>query len=153
MTLPPPDRLAAVAPESDALFVYGTLQFPEVLQALLGRVPSRAPASADGWRAASLAGRVYPGLVPSTLTARGLLLTDLTADEWRRLDDFEDDLYDLRQLPLNDGRHGWTYTWSGPDVLPATWQADEFAALHLTSYAARCARIARHRHPRTPTPR
>ena len=49
------DRLS-VAPE--ALFVYGSLLIPEVLQALLGRVPDR---TAGGWRVAALAGRRYPG--------------------------------------------------------------------------------------------
>ena len=55
--------------EPDALFVYGTLMFPEVLEVLLGRTPEMAPAALDGWRAAALADRVYPGLVAAT---RGL---------------------------------------------------------------------------------
>lgn len=47
------------------LFVYGTLRFDVVLEALLGRVPACTRASAPGWRAAALEGRVYPGLVAS----------------------------------------------------------------------------------------
>ncbi|WP_250292550.1 gamma-glutamylcyclotransferase, partial [Frankia sp. CiP1_Cm_nod1] len=45
------------------LFVYGTLCFPEVARALLGRLPCSRPAAAAGWRAAALPGRAYPGLV------------------------------------------------------------------------------------------
>ncbi|MFI7240798.1 gamma-glutamylcyclotransferase family protein [Streptomyces qinglanensis] len=92
-------RLAPVDTAADALFVYGTLRFDRILAALLGRVPPRTPATAPGWRTAVLAGRPYPGLVPSSgHTATGLLLTGLSPAEWRALDDFEDDAYELRRL-------------------------------------------------------
>src|SRR5712671_5682844 len=91
------DRLSV---DPDALFVYGTLLFPEVLRALLDRLPNRVPASAPGWRVVALPGRVYPGLVRDTETATGLVLTDLGAHEWQILDTFEDELYDLRCLSL-----------------------------------------------------
>lgn len=129
-----PDRLA---PDPDALFVYGTLQFSEVLHALLGRIPNSIPAAATGWRAAALDRRVYPGLVPSNETASGLLLNDLTKAEWQILDDFEDDRYELRQLPLLTGRHGWAYVWPDTEVRLENWRADEFRAHHLAAYVAR----------------
>src|ERR1700730_16745178 len=101
-----PDRLSV---DPEALFVYGTLLFPEVIRALIDRVPNRVPASAPGWRLAALPGRVYPGLVLSQGSVNGLLISDLTRDEWRTLDSFEDDSYELRQLSLTDGRAGWAY--------------------------------------------
>ena len=133
------DRLS-VAP--DHLFVYGTLQFPEVLQALLGRTPTSKPASVPGWRAAALERRVYPGLVPAEGTANGLLLTDLAVGEWRTLDNFEDDHYDLRPLHLTDGGYGWAYVWPAAEVLPENWNEEDFASRHLAAYAARCAALA-----------
>ncbi|MER7047035.1 gamma-glutamylcyclotransferase family protein [Streptomyces jumonjinensis] len=133
-----PDRLAA---NPDVLFVYGTLQFPEVLEALLGLIPDSVPATARGWRAAALANRVYPGLVAADDTATGLLLTDLSPEEWRVLDTFEDDWYDLRRLHLASGGHGWAYVWPGDEVLPGNWDAEAFRSRHLSAYAARCARI------------
>lgn len=136
------DRLT---PEPDALFVYGTLQFPEVLEALLGRIPDSALATARGWRAAALERRVYPGLVPADGTATGLLLSDLSREEWRILDDFEDDRYDLRRLQLSAGGHGWAYVWPGDEVAPENWRADEFRTHHLPAYAARCAVLAAQR--------
>jgi gamma-glutamylcyclotransferase (GGCT)/AIG2-like uncharacterized protein YtfP len=136
------DRLAT-AP--DHLFAYGTLQFPEVLEALLGRIPVSTPASVPGWRAAALERRVYPGLVPANGTATGLLLTGLTRKEWRTLDDFEDDHYDLRRLRLADGQHGWAYVWPVAEVLAENWSAADFAARHLAVYTARCAGLAAHR--------
>ena len=64
----------------DLLFCYSTLQFDAVLEALLGRIPDRTPVCAPGYRAATLAARVYPGLVrASDRSAAGLLLTDLSS--------------------------------------------------------------------------
>ncbi|MFI2790864.1 gamma-glutamylcyclotransferase family protein [Kitasatospora sp. NPDC018614] len=128
----------------DALFCYGTLQFDAVLRGLLGRVPQQYPASAPGYRAAALKGRVYPGLVAGTSAnvASGFVLTDLSNEEWRILDAFEDVRYELRRLPLSDGGRGWAYVWPGGDVRVDDWDATEFASQHLADYAARCARLA-----------
>ncbi|MGQ4614926.1 gamma-glutamylcyclotransferase [Nocardia sp. R7R-8] len=134
-------RLGRLFGSDHALFVYGTLQFPEVLTALLGRVPALQPAELPGWRAAALPRRLYPGLVAAAHgRARGCVLTDLTATEWTILDAFEDDEYDLRQVCL-DGRivPVWTYVWTVA-ADPGDWQRDRFAAEHLASFAARSAR-------------
>ncbi|MFF7705443.1 gamma-glutamylcyclotransferase family protein [Streptomyces lydicus] len=132
-----------MSPDATVLFVYGTLQFDAVLQALLGRVPKRAPASAPGWRAAALEGRVYPGLIAAPdAAAPGLLLTDLSRREWAILDAFEDDRYDLREVELTSGGRGLAYVWPDGDVRDEDWNADQFTTRHLQEYAARCARIA-----------
>ncbi|WP_327346015.1 gamma-glutamylcyclotransferase family protein [Streptomyces europaeiscabiei] len=126
----------------DVLFVYGTLQFDAVLKGLLGRVPASTPTSAPEWRAAALEGRVYPGLVAAPgATAAGLLLTDLTDQEWRLLDAFEDDQYDLREVSLLTRERGLAYIWPDVEVRPENWDSAEFKELHLPAYAARCARI------------
>ncbi|GAA2435489.1 gamma-glutamylcyclotransferase family protein [Streptomyces macrosporus] len=132
------DRPTAAA---DPLFVYGTLRFPEVLRALLGRVPARTPADVAGWRAAPLEGRLYPGLVPAEETVTGLLLEDLTPAEWRVLDAFEGDEYDRRRLALTDGRHCCAYVWSAGRVLPGTWSVEDFAERHLADFVLRCASL------------
>jgi gamma-glutamylcyclotransferase (GGCT)/AIG2-like uncharacterized protein YtfP len=135
------DRLSK---HPDVLFCYGTLQFDAVLQALLGRVPQKSPASAPGYRAATLEGRVYPGLVAGTSAdvASGLVLTDLSNKEWRILDAFEDSRYELRKVSLSNGGSGWAYVWPGDDVKADDWDAARFEAQHLSAYAARCARLA-----------
>ncbi|EGX60606.1 MULTISPECIES: gamma-glutamylcyclotransferase family protein [Streptomyces] len=134
------DRLAA---GPDVLFCYGTLRFGTVLEALLGRIPARVPASLSGWRAAALEGRVYPGLVSAPdVAADGMVLTDLRSREWKILDAFEDDRYELQALTLSSGTRGWAYVWPHGEVRPENWDAVEFEALHLPEYAARCARIA-----------
>ncbi|MET9283992.1 gamma-glutamylcyclotransferase family protein [Nocardia beijingensis] len=137
-------RLGRLVGSDHTLFVYGTLQFPEVLTALLGRVPSLERAELTGWRAAALPRRLYPGLVAAAQgCARGCVLSGLTASEWTILDAFEDEEYDLRQVRL-DGRNApvWTYVWTVA-ADRADWERDRFAAEHLASFAARSARWRR----------
>jgi gamma-glutamylcyclotransferase (GGCT)/AIG2-like uncharacterized protein YtfP len=125
--------------DPDALFVYGSLLFPEVLRALLDRVPDSTSATAIGWRVAALPGRVYPALVPGNRAVAGRLLTGLTANEWRIIDAFEDDVYELRRLTLADELHGWAYICqSEAGTTSDGWNADDFAAKHLVSYVANC---------------
>ncbi|MEU0427144.1 gamma-glutamylcyclotransferase family protein [Streptomyces canus] len=137
-------RLARFSQGPNVLFCYGTLRFDEVLKALLGRIPEQVPASTPGYRAAALQGRVYPGLVVCAFggSAPGLVLTDLSNDEWRILDAFEHERYELREVALSTGETGLTYVWPGGDVQDEDWDATEFEQRHLAKYAARCARLA-----------
>lgn len=128
-----------MAPE--ALFVYGSLTFDDVLAALLKRTPRLTPVVATGWRAIALPERPYPGLREADdEKTHGFLIDDLTADEWQVIDAFEDPVYDLRVIPTDGPLPAWSYT------CPATseagtepdWDRDEFATRHLASYVAMC---------------
>lgn len=124
------------------LFVYGTLQFPPVLGAVIGRVPAMAPATLSGWRAAALPGRVYPGLVPdgSGKRAVGQVLSGLTAEDWARLDHFEGEAYDRRELQVDGGGRVWAYVWQDvAGVADHDWDPARFAARHLGDYVIGCA--------------
>ncbi|MGW4215175.1 gamma-glutamylcyclotransferase family protein [Lentzea sp. NPDC004789] len=129
-----------LASQPDALFVYGSLTFREVLKILLGRVPELTDAKAPGWRVAALRDRPFPVLVPGAGTAKGVLVSGLTTTEWRILDAFEAPSYELRELALDVGR-GWAYVagaradaeWG---VLPRDWERSTF---DLCSYLERCA--------------
>jgi gamma-glutamylcyclotransferase (GGCT)/AIG2-like uncharacterized protein YtfP len=122
-----------------SLFAYGTLRFPDVLVALLGRVPDRSPAIVPGRRVAALPGQVYPVLVPGESAAGGVLITGLTAGEWRIIDAYEDDFYDLRPVTLVDGRVGWAYLTDDRTVgLPADWSPGDFTTAHLAGFADAC---------------
>ncbi|EST38375.1 hypothetical protein N566_07745 [Streptomycetaceae bacterium MP113-05] len=126
-----------LARDGAPLFVYGTLCFEGVLRAQLGRVPRGEPASVVGWRAASLAQRLYPGLVPAPgAVARGRLLCGLTPGEWCALDEFEGAEYALRDITLVDGRVARTYVWRGGGVLAEEWVAESCAARVLAAYGA-----------------
>ncbi|WP_433656396.1 gamma-glutamylcyclotransferase family protein [Nocardia sp. CA-128927] len=142
MGLPPSsvrrwDRCAA---QGHSLFACGTLQFPEVLEVLIGRVPSQEPAAAPGCRVAALPGRIYPGLVPkSKALTRGVVLKGLTAGEWEILDAFEDDEYDLRATQLtNPQGPAWTYIWTAA-VAQDDWYPDHFVTTRLPRFVTHCA--------------
>ncbi len=140
MTSPPSGQPGRLSAGSEALFVYGSLLFPEVMRVLLGRIPAGLPASVAGWRVAALPGRVYPALVPGETVAKGQLISDLTPADWRLLDAFEDDVYELRRLTLTDGRYGWSYVCAErTDAASHDWDIDTFERDHLTSYLKRCA--------------
>lgn len=118
---------------------YGTLQFPDVLRVLLGRVPAAEPATVAGWRAAALAGRSYPGLLRAAATVSRLILAGLTASEIQVVDAFESGPYDLRRLIMADGRQAWTYVWTDPSaVLPHAWSKEQFAAEQSHAFLLYC---------------
>jgi gamma-glutamyl AIG2-like cyclotransferase len=131
----------SAADRADALlFVYGTLRFPDVVEGLLGRrVPAQA-ATAPGWRAAPLRGRVYPGLVAAVDggQADGFVLAGLAERDWMVFDDFEGPPYLLSQIGLGDGRLALTYVWRDQtQVCDGVWDPARFAVQHLASYAHR----------------
>lgn len=70
------------------------------------------------------------------------VLTDLSNDEWRILDAFEDEQYDLCEVALANYQLGWAYIWPDGDVRAEDWDAAEFEERHLAEYATRCARLA-----------
>ncbi|WP_119726583.1 gamma-glutamylcyclotransferase family protein [Thermomonospora amylolytica] len=122
----------------NGLFVYGTLRFPEVVGALLGRVPPMEPARAAGWRVRALPGVVYPGMVPDPrATADGMLIVGLTPAESALLDEYEGDLYEPRVIALDGGRSGRAYVWKGPTE-ERDWDPEAFAGRHLAAYAEGC---------------
>lgn len=124
-----------------SLFTYGTLLFPEVLRALIGRVPQSQAASVTGWRVAALKNRTYPGLVaaPDGI-AHGRLLTGLSGHEWRLLDNFEDRKYEVRKMKLSGGQNSLAYVWvDDAETCSNAWDLQAFALTHLGSYVERCA--------------
>lgn len=122
-----------------ALFVYGSLTFPEVLRAVIGRVPTLEPAVVTGWRRVALSGRPYPALVPGDGEVKGYRIPDLRAEEWRAVDAFEDPVYAFTRLDLDAGRTGWAYTCEASEEGTSEWDIGHFHAELLTDYLTRCA--------------
>jgi gamma-glutamylcyclotransferase (GGCT)/AIG2-like uncharacterized protein YtfP len=132
-------RARALQSPGALLFAYGTLQFPDVLTALIDRVPQAQAASVTGWRAAALAGRSYPGLVAARSTATGLVLAGLRSQESQLIDDFESGPYALLQLTLDDSRSAWAYVWTDQAaVLPDNWSRQYFADARLAAFVVQC---------------
>lgn len=86
----------------DRLFAYGTLQYPGLLQQLLGRIPPHRPARLQGYARYTVNGADYPGIVPEAgCCTEGIVLQGIQAGEWERLDQYEDDLYERKIVTLN----------------------------------------------------
>ncbi|MBF6329665.1 gamma-glutamylcyclotransferase [Nocardia transvalensis] len=138
------ERFARLRGVGTELFVYGTLQFGPVLEELIGRTPEFELAVTRDRRVAALPGRLYPGLVPEPgRMAGGLVLGDLTPAEWRILDAFEDEEYELRPIELiGHDKPVPTYVWTA-DVTRNDWHPEVFATDHLARYLAYCARWRR----------
>ena len=124
------------------VFAYGTLEFSELLEAVAGRVFPRADAVLDGYARYALFGRNYPGLVaePGAKT-HGTLLTGIDAESLLRIDEFEDDFYERRSLPVvaNTTQLVEAYVYVIPErhravVSNEPWSPQDFERLHLADY-------------------
>jgi len=81
--------------ENLPLFVYGTLTDSDVVQILIGRVPTTDEGILDNYRRYGLRNRAFPGLVPEAgASTRGLLITGLDQREHFIFDEYEDDDYE-----------------------------------------------------------
>ncbi len=84
-----------------SVFVYGSLLAPEVLRALLGRVPPAKAATLHGHRRYSIRERTYPATVKASDAdaVQGRVLLDLSSKEKRLLDLFEARRQLVRESP------------------------------------------------------
>lgn len=84
---------------SSRLFAYGTLQVPEVLQAVIGGQRDGTPAQLPGFRRFCVPGKPYPAIVADASSCvPGLLFEGLSAADLQLLDYYEGELYERREL-------------------------------------------------------
>jgi len=128
------------------LFVYGTLQIPEVFQAVTGRNVPAEPARLAEHARYRLKGLSYPGLVVEDgAVTEGLLFRRLGPGEVARLDAFEDDFYERRMVSVTTlaGETVEAETYIVPAasrhrIDPRPWCLDEFRSQSLQSFLDRC---------------
>ena len=131
---------------ADWLFTYGTLQFPEVMQAVSGSLPHWVDAQVYGYAQYRLVDRTFPGIIAeSNRVTTGRLYVDVGAVAWGLLDRFEDPFYERQDIEvwLADG----TCARAQAYVLPSEaahllsgepWTMSGFAEEHLVDYVNRC---------------
>ena len=97
---------------SDALFTYGTLQFPEVMEAVTGLALPWVEAEAPGFAQFCFTDRIYPGMVArkGALT-QGRVYTALSQQTWDLLDRFEDPIYRRDLLEVYRGSRELVPVW------------------------------------------
>lgn len=98
----------------EALFAYGSLQLPEVFEAVTLNKPEGTPAVLKHFQRTKLKGFGFPAILPVLgEETSGVFYPRLGADVWRRLDAFEDDFYERKAVAvqLADGSWGQASTY------------------------------------------
>ncbi len=142
--------MQAVFKVAEKLFVYGTLMFPEIRSALVGREFETFPADLPGYRrlAILLAGRApVPGIVADeTANVSGLVLRAVDRRSLWVFDTFEGvkgGLYRRQRVEVQDntGRALEVSTYvTGPAaraLLRGDWDPEVFRKRHLVAYRRR----------------
>jgi gamma-glutamylcyclotransferase (GGCT)/AIG2-like uncharacterized protein YtfP len=96
------------------IFCYGTLQVPEVMKAVTGRLYEGEKALLPGYAMYRVKDAEYPGIVPSYKgETEGTLCSGLTDEDLKVLDAFEGNFYARHsvEVHLRDGRitTAWVY--------------------------------------------
>jgi gamma-glutamylcyclotransferase (GGCT)/AIG2-like uncharacterized protein YtfP len=122
-----------------SVFAYGTLMFPAVMEALLGRSFASRSETIRGYSRHPVIGQVYPGILASSQshTLEGVLWTGLSSRHLSILDDFEDDFYSAELLRIGDV-HARFYVVSASNAAvlntDASWSPEEFRSRHYHEY-------------------
>ena len=129
-----------------SVFTYGTLEIPDIMEAVTGRSFDSVEAMADGYARYLLKGRVYPGMTPvSGRTTSGRVYLGVDEQSLELLDQFEDDVYVRRLIPVQTTTANWLKAFAyiidpkDKDWLTADpWIKESFAEQYLSSYLAAC---------------
>lgn len=128
------------------MFAYGTLEVPEVMQAVTGRGFDSAVAIAEGYARYLLKERIYPGMtpVPGEETS-GRVYFGLSQQTLRLLDEFEADIYARQLISVRCEAGPWfnAYAYiikpkSRAVLTNDPWIREKFIKNHLPSYIAAC---------------
>ena len=133
-----------------SLFAYGTLQLPDVLQAVVGQRWQGEPALLAGYARYRVRGKPYPAVVSEASgNVAGLLYSGIGAAELALLDSYEGELYERRDVSVRvggDARPAVVYVLGEQYRLLLSsdaWELGEFEREHLAEYLQRIARTRR----------
>jgi len=122
-------------------FSYGSLMFPDVMHAVAAQKGMRSvPAKLKGWQRFRIRDHTYPAACRSTAAASilGILWFDLSDSAWKRLDEFEGEVYRRVNVEVESesGIHSaWVYEYLRPELLLAEdWDELAFQRQHAASF-------------------
>src|SRR5262245_30774085 len=85
------------------VFTYGTLTFPEVWQAVVGRMFETVAGTAPGFEVFRVRDAVFPGIAAGAgvCSVPGVVYLDVDSASTARLDRFEDEFYERRAIAID----------------------------------------------------
>jgi gamma-glutamylcyclotransferase (GGCT)/AIG2-like uncharacterized protein YtfP len=119
------------------IFTYGTLMFPEVWRAVVGRRFAAIQGTAAGFAIYRVRDAVFPGIVAAgaSHSVTGIVYLNVDERSLERLDRFEDDFYRRTTIEIDcaDGERraadAYVVPIEGRSILThETWDADTFVA-------------------------
>jgi gamma-glutamylcyclotransferase (GGCT)/AIG2-like uncharacterized protein YtfP len=88
-----------------SLFAYGTLQFPNIMRKVTGRVFAGQAARLEHYRRHCLQGQDFPGIAPlQGGVVEGLLFAAVDGESLAKLDAYEGDFYRRESLQVIDAQ-------------------------------------------------
>jgi gamma-glutamylcyclotransferase (GGCT)/AIG2-like uncharacterized protein YtfP len=129
-----------------SLFSYGTLEIPEVMMAVTGRVLASTSAVLPDHARFLLHGETYPGVIHSyRAEVKGVLYQGVDRDSLALLDLFEGDFYRRQTVRVTTAtqRHVTAEAYlvaSDHELLLSQqpWEREHFVAQHLNGFLAYC---------------
>lgn len=118
------------------LFLYGTLQFPAVFEAVTGRPLESESAVLDGYARFRVRDEPYPAIVAAAgAHVPGVICADVDPVSLARVDRFEGEMYRRETVQVRAGREGRAVDAETYVIRPrwrvllvdAPWDPDEFA--------------------------
>jgi gamma-glutamylcyclotransferase (GGCT)/AIG2-like uncharacterized protein YtfP len=132
------------------VYAYGTLQVPAIIAQIVGREVVGCPARLSGYARWCIEGRLYPAIVEAPASeVDGIVYPGLDTAELERLDTYEGELYERRELPVRVGDvtiAACTYVLRAEHahwLSREPWDLARFEREHLASYLARVSRTSR----------
>ena len=129
-----------------SVFTYGTLQFPEVMQAVIGLELKPVAATLTGYQRYKIKERTFPGLIKKQgFVTDGMLYRDLDEDAIQSLDQFEDVMYERCLVEVqvgNEAEQAYVYVTQKEYedcLLDQEWSLEEFRGKYLKLYLKRIA--------------
>ena len=141
------------------VFTYGTLEIPQVMEAVTGRALASAEARAKGFAKYLLKGRIYPGMIAvAGAVCSGRVYYHLDRRTLDILDAFEDEVYTRERIEVEvmEGgsleAHAYLIPPLHRECLTSTpWKPDEFMTRHLVRYLEACKAFHREVSERSPS--
>src|SRR3954453_14575985 len=119
------------------VFTYGTLMFPEVWQAVVGRSFDIVSGTAAGFEVFRVRDAVFPGIIARSgeCSVPGVVYLDVDPPSMERLDRFEDDFYERQPITgdCGDGQQRIAEAYVVPPVNRSLltnepWSRESFVA-------------------------